>query len=148
MLWNLFVLFVRLFHPSQEEFHFFYSPDGSYLNRPAISTGYFNPESSAAFRHILLQVKLELLSSKFYLRWKTFDKKVTGCQRWKTVLLNLIMWLIYCNFVCSLPILLIWQMAQPSSGSTHTSKYKELIQRLRSITPTQPKGHCEPSSSL
>lgn len=73
---------------------------------------------------------------------------MTGSQRWKTVLVDLIMWLIYCNFVCFFPILLIWQMAQPSSGSTHTSKYKELIQRLRSATPTQPKGHCEPSSSL
>lgn len=76
-----------------------------------------------------------------------FDKNVTGSQRWKAVLLNLIMWLIYCNLACFFPIFLIWQMAQPSSGSTHTSKYKELIQRLRSATPTQPKGHCEPSSS-
>lgn len=78
-----------------------------------------------------------------------FDKNTTGSQRWKTVLLDLIMWLIDCNFVCFFPILLIWQMAQPSSGSTHTSEYKELIQRLRSsTTPTQPKGHWEPSSSL
>lgn len=36
-----------------EQFHFLCSPDGSYLNRPAISTGYFNPESSAAFWYIL-----------------------------------------------------------------------------------------------
>lgn len=29
---------------------------------------------------------------------------MTGSQRWKTVLLNLIMWLIHCNFVCFIPI--------------------------------------------
>lgn len=44
--------------------------------------------------------------------------------------------LICYNFMCLFPILLRWQMTQPSSGCTSTSEYKEAIQR-----PSKPQTH-------